>query len=490
MPRDEAIEKAVRHVSDNWLPPQKEVLDKIRLQLDSGIYETNRTQFATDLKEDFALYMYCLRELTRIVEEQQKKMYPGLKEQQIPKVTPAELFEKADLNILKNIFGKEDHEISSHSIEQMNEFQALRFQESILSASTAEVLATKVEVDPEIGFSCGLLRQLGLTLIAWNYPRVYSRAMETLTDNESLDLMLTRVLGFSPSLLGLTFAKKWNLSEDILHALGEKRRPVLGKDDNQSQKVGDLLGKICEVGEAFARANNPEHYPSALNDWEAAEETIAKHLGNNGVQLIFQRAHEHCKEYLKRSPELKEFAESSVIKERIVDSRYASSRLEKNVHLKQCPPHIKECISKLYHQFKPNKILKKNVQTLVFEIIPQCGFKRGCIFMLEPASRVLNPAIKIGELAPERTKPIKLSSVLSHFDLVSSAFSLKSPLREEGIDENGKRTTVIAAALGLSAPMGVVYLETSENFLSEIGPDPLPVFRAIRQTLSDCLNLL
>ncbi len=492
---EENLERAVRHVSNNWLPPQKEVLDQVRKQLDAGAYDDNSKTLGDDLKSDFALYMYCLRELSAIAEKdnEEQSRFRGHEEAAL-KLTPKQLFERADIGMLREILSKPDSEISTHSIAGMNELQALRFRESLLSASAAEVLASKNDIDPEVGFSRGPLRQLGLTLIAWNYPRVYSRAMESITSNEGLDFRLQKVLGFSPSLLGLTFAQRWNLSDEILLALGDKKKRFTSKPseraDSASQQVGEVLSKICEVSEALARANDPEHYPTALQDWEDAEEAIAAQLGPEGIQNIFNRAKKHCKDYLRTSPELQDFTETTVIKERIVDSRYATTKIEKNVHLKACPPAVKELITKLYFQLKPNKILKKNIRTLVFDIIPACGFKKGCIFMLEPASRMLGPSIKFGELSPERTRAIKLSSALSHFDLVSSAFSLKSPLREEGVGADGRRTTMVACSLGNAAPMGVLYLETSEDFATNFGPDPMPVFRALRQALSDCLNLI
>ena len=144
---------------------------------------------------------------------------------------------------------------------------------------------------------------------------------------------------------------------------------------------------------------------------------------------------------------------------------------------------------RLYHQLKPNKILKKNLRTFVFEVLPAAGFHRGCIFMLDPTSKTLSPSITIGELSPDRIKPVKLSSVLGHFDLVSSAFGLKAPLREEGMSRDGDRMTMIATALGNTTPLGVLYLETDDDISGNSSNDPMPVFRALKQTLSDCLNL-
>ena len=499
---DENVERAFRHVSNGWLPPQKEVLEKVRCHLNAGKYDEHRERLTSDLKEDFALYMYCLRELSAAIEKERSEgaRFRDPQETGGQKLTPHEIFERASFETLKSILLKPDSEISSHSISDMSDLQARRFRESIISASAAEVLAGRNAIDPEMGFSCGLLRHLGLTLIAWNYPRVYSRAMESITQNEGLDYQLQKVLGFSPSLLGLSFARKWNLSEDILLALGDRRkrnqvgsapaRLVAEKSESSSKQVGELLCKICEVSEALARANDPEHYPTALRDWEEAEEAIAAQLGPQGIQLIFDKAQDHCKQYLKNAPELQGFTETTVLKERIVDSQYAAAKLEKNIHLKSCPPELKDKLTKLYFQLKPNKILKKNIRTLVFEIIPAAGFLRGCIFMLEPASRLLAPSIKLGEMPADRCRPIKLSSALSHFDLVSSAFSLKSPLREEGVSRDGRKTLMMACSIGQAASMGVLYLETAENFAADIGADPMPVFRAIRQTLCDCLNLL
>jgi len=490
---EENIERAFRHVSTGWLPVQQSVLQKVRSQLKQGAYFKNKPLLAEDLKEDFALYMYCLRELSATVQRESEQS-PFSRSLPNTKLSPREIFEKADLETLEQILTRPDSEISTHSLSNMNELQALRFRESMLSATAAEVLAGKNQLNPEDGFSCGLLRQLGLTLIAWNYPRVYTRAMESITPAEGLDFQLQKVLGFSPSLLGLTFAQRWNLSDDILMALGERKRKAapttVDSDEQKAKQVGEMLSKICEVSEALARANDPEHYPTALHDWEEAQEAIASQLGPNGLQTILEKAKEHCKEYLRLTPEMQDFTESAGIKERIVDSRFAVSKLEKNVHLKSCPAAVKEKITKLYYQLKPNKILKKNIQTLVFEVVPSAGFRRGCIYMLDPASRVLAPSIKIGDLSADRARPIKLSSALSHFDLVSSAFSLKSPLKEEGSSVAGQRVTMIACSLGQNAAMGVFYLETSDDFINEIGPDPMPVFRALRQTLADCLNLI
>lgn len=491
----EVVERAYRHVATGWVPPQKSVLEKVTAKLNRGVYDSNRRELSEDLKSDVALYLYCVRELAAIVQIEEQRTAGAFREGTPARRTFAQLIDGASIANLREILGRGEKEISLHSMDEMSRLQALRFRESIIAATTAEVLAEKNELDPEVGFSCGMLRQLGLTLIAWNYPRVFSRAIEGLKPLETLDAVLHRALGFSPSLLGLMFARQWNLADEILIALGDRQLASKIKNgavgEGQSARdAGLMLAKICEVGEALARANSPEHYPSALQDWENAQDLIAEHLGPKGVEIILNRAAAHCDEYMRSIPDLPPFVSGEALKDRIVDSRFATTRLDKNPYLRACPSHMRELITKLYHQLKPNKILKRNLRTFVFDVLPAAGFSRGCIFMFDPAARVLMPSIVIGDLGPERTQPVKLAGSVGHFDLVSSAFSLKTPLREEGVTGDGQAVTMIAAAIGGITPIGVLYLESVEGFAPDMADDPMPMFRALRHTLCDCLNLL
>ena len=488
------MERAYRHVATGWVPPQKAVLEKVTSKLNRGEYDSNRRELSEDLKHDVALYLYCVRELAAIVQIEEQKLAGFQREGGPSKRTFSQLIDGASIDHLREILSRSEKDISLHSMDEMTRLQALRFRESIITASAAEVLAEKNDLDPEVGFSCGMLRQLGMTLIAWNYPRVFSRALESLKPLETLDAVLHRSLGFSPSLLGLMFARQWNLSDEILIALGDRALASKIKNNGSSstavRDAGLLLAKICEVGEALARANSPEHYPSALQDWESAQELIVEHLGPKGVEVILNKAAAHCEEYMRSIPDLPPFVSGEALKDRIVDSRFATTRLDKNPYLRACPSHMRELITKLYHQLKPNKILKRNLRTFVFDVLPAAGFSRGCIFMFDPAARVLMPSIVIGDLGPERSQPVKLAGSVGHFDLVSSAFSLKTPLREEGVASEGQAVTMIAAAIGGITPIGVLYLESVEGFAPDMVDDPMPMFRALRHTLCDCLNLL
>lgn len=498
---EESLEKAYKHVSSGWLPPQEEVLSKIKERLESGEYARNRQQLTYDLKEDFSLYMYCLKELSLMIQQanQANEWTPAkYQESTFLKQTPVQILENAELEDFRRILDKPAKELSKHSFSEITALQALRFREALLSATTAEVLSESVSVDPEFGYSCAMLRQLGLCLIAWNYPRVYARALETLSAEVSLDASIRKVLGFSPALLGLRFAQEWNLSNDVISVMETRRSRVSQNpafagnkpaEDLQSENLGATLAKICEVGEALARASDPEHYPNALDDWQTAQQVIAVQLGPQGIEEIYSRAKKNLSCYLKHAPELLSFEKTNDVEELIVDSQYSSKLLEKNSYLKHLPEDLRKEIRELYSRFKPNKILKANIRLLMNEIIPRAGFRCGCVYMYDPETKTLSPAIKTGEVPRIRLRPVKISSVLAQFDVIASAFSLKTPLREETISEEDTPLTVLAAALGQTNKVGVLYLETRADFNSTIDADSMAVFRAIRQCFHDCLNL-
>ncbi len=488
------IERAYDHVVTNWFPVQSEVLERIQSRLAAGEYDAHRKELTKDLKEDFSLFMFCLKELTGLLETNKLHGVP-----QPQNSTPIDMIESSDIEVLKSILAAPPSVISTHSMADINELQTLRFRDSMLSASVAELLAEKTDIDPDLGFSCGLLRQLGLTLISWNYPRVYARALENLPANCTLDTALQKVLGFSPSLLGITCARRWNLLPEIMVALGDKERPVAPafgapvfgdyKTSAAEADIANKLAKICEVGEALARANDPEHYPTALADWKIAEEAIIEHLGPDGISAVFDRAKHNCKSYAKQSPELVAFTQTTPVAEKIANSQYAKVLTERNVHLKTCPKELRDKIVELYHHLSADKISQENLRVFVHEVIPYAGFNAGCIFMLDPAKRVLAPVMKLGALPKERLRSVGLSSVLAQFDIVASAYSCKSPLREQSAPQGGKRKTGVAGVVGNNTPVGVLYLETETEERSGEEVDPMPSFRALRQALNDCLNL-
>jgi hypothetical protein len=253
--------------------------------------------------------------------------------------------------------------------------------------------------------------------------------------------------------------------------------------------VGETLSKLCRVGEALARANDPEHYPTALSDWEEAEEAIQQHLGPKGLSLVLARAKDYCEEYVKSAPKFGKLPTEAPKREAIVSSRHSRLKLAKNTAIKDCPKDVREMFEKLYSNMDPEKIVQENLRYLIHELVPAAGFSSCAVYMLDPVRQVLNPVLKRGEIPKSRLRAIGVTGAMAQLDLVASAFSCKAPLREQRSEDDGSRAVVLSAALGSFAPSGVLYLETYEETYVEGEVDPMPIFRAIREALTDSLNL-
>ena len=100
----------------------------------------------------------------------------------------------------------------------------------------------------------------------------------------------------------------------------------------------------------------------------------------------------------------------------------------------------------------------------------------------------LVPEFYFGAYESSRPSPIQLNSSLARFNPAASAFSLKSLVQRKKRDANGNEIDVIAAAVSHVDPIVVLYLETHDDFQQHYSSDPVPIFRALLQFFSDCLD--
>ncbi len=468
---------AVRHVSDGWLPVQEGLFDHLEQRFSTGAYAASRSKLSRDLRLDPSLYLYCVREL-------------GMN-QSGTHSSPGELFQNSQLEDIHDVVRRARAHTSRHSFQDMTPFQANRLQETLISAITCERLASAVTLDPELGYTCGLLRQLGMTLTAWNFPREYEHAVSTATSDTPLNERLNTLLGFSPVALCSTMVQQWNLSPDIVDTVSNK---ALGPDPFKSasllreESAAAKLTKICKIGEALARASQPHCSGGSLEDLESAEKVISEHLGAEGIQQIYRETKNrltNCNPYEVRLPDL---PDPNAIKEKIIRSVHKSRLVENNRHMKHLPERVRDHVEYLYQQLHPEKILKSALRFLVQEIIPKAGFERGCIYLYQPEKRTLNPSLSVGDTSQLNLRSIPIDSSFAQYDLIVSAYSVKAPLRSERAGADGLPTTAIAAAIGDTVPVGVLYLETKPELSAQIDPDPMLIFRAMQRVVADSLN--
>ncbi|MCB0321054.1 MAG: hypothetical protein KDD60_09020, partial [Bdellovibrionales bacterium] len=283
-PSNRSLVTACKKFYDSWLPINPSTLDRIKTGLVSGAYDLDQDFFFEDLKTDIGLFAYFLREARR-------KCQGKLKEKGSICLAPRELLGSLTREDQIQIFDTSIERITDHSMSHVSEHQAIKLRELVVSTSATEALANHNNIDGLLGFSVSSLQQIGRSLIAWNYPEVFERALQEVEDPIHLDEKLTLHLGFSPKLLVIALARDWGLSAEIRGAVGDSAalQSLQTQDPHSSERslsVVTMLQKIYDVGATIARAHNPELYPSAEEDWKKAKRAVETLIGPDGLKAI------------------------------------------------------------------------------------------------------------------------------------------------------------------------------------------------------------
>lgn len=463
---------------DSWFPVNPELLSKIRSGLDSGSYKEDVNLLIEELKGDFSLFTYCLRELTRLAQS-------GAQDYKPPE-NPIDLLRTSGFEQLRSVLVRSEEQISSHRLQDMTSEQAGCIRSSMISATVASTLSERQELPAELGYCCALLRQLGLTLIAWNYPHIFQRALCTLEEGQKIDQALSTVLGFSPSLLGVSFARKWGLSATVRRAVGDKQICDQPSTNPEVDLRGAALERICELGEILAQASAPDDYPLTDENWESARKQVEDKLGELGFELLQERIFKACETYLNYAPHIFELPKWDR-KPPPPPTQAGAYLLSRNIYLTQCPAKLRSAIERVYVRLDGKTVVKDLVVTVCREIVPLGGFPRGCIYLIDPDSQALVARMPIGTSRLADFDPFSLKD---SNNLIVRALHSKAPLQ---VGRDGKEQDDLiykmAAVLGDVQRSGVLLLEVAKSLHAQHGVNIQGRFKALRHLINDVLNL-
>lgn len=466
------LTRACQHVNQYWFPINELLLHKIQEGLREGDYDLDIGFLISELKTDLALLLYTVRETITYLKANSIKIPVS--------ASLISIFEVAGLSCIKKIIMECVSTISPHDLEMINEEQALRLQEAIISASAAEVISENLNIDPELSFSCALLRQLGHILISWNYSDIYKRSLSNVTPSKSLDQLLSSALGFSPRLLALALLNEWGLDIDMSRFLSGAK----AVDPHQESAFNNLT-KLCEIGEALARANDPEHYPTAAEDWEKVKEDLELTVGSNGMKAIQDKVRQNGENYTKLFPEMFHVTDN-INPDSHIHDHSENLLLANNQFVKHCPPRLRKKLKNFYSLIKPGVIIKEALGMLVKDIIPFAGFEGGYIFTYDPSMGVLLPRTKIGHNVERGMDSVRYEKDQVSGDFIATAFNCTTPIVH---NDDTSPTSSITASIGNINKIGVLYLETHQESLMGNDFNLLLHFKAIRQAFNDCFQV-
>ncbi|MCB0321498.1 MAG: HDOD domain-containing protein, partial [Bdellovibrionales bacterium] len=453
-PRQEKrLLRAVSHVSDYWFPVNERLLSEIRSELDGIDGDEGLASIVQKIQADQSLFFHCLKELSSLVS----------KEGEGSSRDPVMLLHDAGIEELRRILDPENGKISVLSYDSGSTEQLARFHETLVSATTAQTLAESYGVDESAAYSSAMLRQLGLTLIAWNYPGVYHSVVSDLQSDDSIDARMSAKLGFSPHLLAIRLLESWGLSSDYSHRLGLIDELAAPRDPI-AIAMADTLAELCRVGECLARAHHPEIYPSARSDWEFAQREVTSRIGEDGIRIIKEKLDDVLEVYNDFMPEVFDHGLDGLYElTENYDSYSPIDRdLERNPFLSCCKPEVSRSIRTLYRSLENITDAAVSVRAFADNVIPTARFSGGAIYTADPSIMMLIPQFSFGDMQLRLAHGVDYSLVLSNADLVALAYQNAEPVVEFQMSQDSQVITAIAGMFGGTQRVGVLYLEIPE----------------------------
>jgi hypothetical protein len=485
--KNRRLERACGHVEDLWFPINSQLLGQIKSEITNSGGEMQAEALIARISSDVSLFFFCLRESCRMLQEDGVEL-PA-------ESSPQRILEHAGVERLKTILATEVQSVSRHSFERITPCQRQRFEEMLLSCSTSESLARYFEIDREFARSCALARQLGLTLIAWNYPDVFEKALAQIRPETPLDVILSQILGFSPLLLSLTLLRRWGLSSsftDALIGVGESIDLGVSSPEEQAERaeaeaIEGTLVRLCRIGEALARANYPETYPTARSDWADALEVIEHHLGEDGLDTIRERFLENSSTYVTFCPSA---FKGGLILDPIARQRehLVKSWRAGNPWMEQCREYLRQRLESFYLSLPEAEVASKHLELLVREVLPSAGYRRGCIFTIDPGTQCLMPRLCVGTARLEDYSRVQYDSEVDSLNAVARAFNERKMITTRPINKDDEFAH-LSHVLGYSQRIGVLHLTLPVALLDQDSAQHEVHVKALSQALNDCLCL-
>lgn len=471
---NKSLDSTTDYLSRGWFPPHAETAEKISSRARSGAYDNNRELLIEDLKKDYSFLSYCMLNSGKFLLDTRRSP------------NPLTNLRNAPAEQIRKLLDVHPRRISPHRLTKGTPGQIRQIKHSVISVTASETMG---HMATERGFgaeaddilAANIFRQLGWNLIAWNYPLVHKRIMtESRHGNTEIEESVKKAIGISPTELALKFAGDCGADSDLRLSIG-----YAGPDANAISDLskGELVGRLCELGEVFARAGEPELYPEAQNKWEASRLQLQTIVGESDFSSLGQSILIRATPLIETLPDNQKSA-PGVTLEKFPESIEGAGLYRKNRSIEKCPEHLRERFRTVYNEITPGKQSVKAIQILVSDLIPAAGFSSGCIYLNRDGSNRLVPIVQFGRNG-KNAYPV-LNTLIR--DAVVDSLYQTTPVMQEALDASGLHVMQISGALSHRHDSGVFLLEIPKETVELQDHQTLAYFRAIRQCLHDCMS--
>jgi hypothetical protein len=470
--RNQKLLKASDYVREMWVPINTRQVNRIKSLLGAGDTAPDIGSVLTEIKGDPGFFLHFIREICQLMNSD---------------MGWEQTLTKSGVDTVRKLVTVDIEKLSKHSLSAASDVQMSRFEEILVSAATVESLCEEYLIDPNLGYSAAILRQLGLLLVACNYPKIYRDASKEITPDVSIDQALARRLGFTPSALALRVTRDWSLPEELREAIEDREQDIELASLGESHEKGraGALTTLCRVGEELARARQPNIYPDSERAWEQSVTAIRMRLGEEGIRRIGERF-DFYRALLTRSiPEASAQIKTDGLTTGISDANKSLIRAGATLGW------MKDCSANFIHEMQIiSSAISNGASTSELlmmwrkSLLPSSGFDAGVVFSFEPVLRALIPQLQFGYIRSRDIKPVALDREI---DIVSRAFQAHNPIVRENRTEDGDLVSTISGFFGAPLRLGVVMVESSKDNYLRMPTTSLAHLRGLTHLLSQCL---
>lgn len=460
----------IERVEEGWFPPQHGTLCSVRRYFTQPAAERNRARLIDDVQMDPALLLRCLKAL------------PSAAGSNFDPADPLAALATLEEEKLKSILPVNERAVSDHRLRSSTRFQAVQYEEMVLTGVASREFASHAEVSPSQALIAATVRQLALSLIAWNFPHIFTKAMfKYRKEGTDLHDTLATHLGVHPIELCSHFAKQCQLSDSIQNAITSSRTSGLVKG---SQNSSLLL--ICEASELFAQSKHPTAHPLAGQRWEERRAELPFPIDEEIEQKVIVETVQLMQHIAAGAAEAMVTPLLSEVSPLLGGFPRAIAVLtEHNRWLRSLAPELEALAVSIYRHIRPGEVSIDAVRILVDAFIPACHFREGCLYLLDRSGALLIPSLRCGEQPLGSFQPVAVQS--QH--IISDALFLSAPFSRQGGGLMKTSLRFYAGSVPSSKHTGVLYLELEQQQEAEaISSLPLDAFQATRQMLADALD--
>lgn len=392
-----------------------------------------------------------------------------------------------DDTLLHSIIPPELGDVSVHSLEQVSKLQLLQLRHNVVSTSIAELIAEAKGKDKALIHTCAALRQLGLSLVCFNYPSIYRRALKAMSETGlPIESHMAKFLGFSPEQLGASLAARWGLRSEIIQTVlyGTSRLGKLRDERN----IPDF-SRICMIGETFARLSDPESFSHFYEEGDWLLKELDSALGAKSTELIRGCLEPKLSLMAALSPSVFTIESDAQVLIDKAQQYFTAHLMLENSALQSCPEETVGAVRPVYDLARPFAVSSDALNLLVTQVIPQLGFIRGCIYIFDRASQRIVPRLRIGNTSLSRYSVVSLKYGTELAAMLTQAMTAPQPIREKGVFLHDAEGSHLTWRLGDERNVGILHLELGPELIAKATRDCNVLFEVVRRALLDCLGL-